>query len=229
MRKALACLLVGTLSAPVAVFAQSIVWPTSGDLDIYYSHANQKVDQATHNPAGSGVGFSGQINLPFGLFVDGMYQYNGEDQAQFGVADGLGLQDQARVGGGLQWFVPRTPLTLYGKADYVHYRYESATFINYDGSTFSAHDNDDGAGYFLGFRTRLPGFELYGQGGYLHLADTRGQEYTAGVAVPLGRIIRRRALVQLFAEYDWTSLHERAGGYHDIFYDYRAGIRIPFY
>lgn len=243
MHKALVGMAAGMLAAltvPAVAAADPLFIPVSGDFNVYYSYARQKVEQATNNPDGSGIGIGGQLNLPLnlpiGVFIDGLYQYNGENQAEFSdpsqpgnTVVGLGLQDQVRAGGGLQFIVPTTPLLLYGKAEYVHYRYESADYIDQFGNIFGFHDNDDGAGYFGGFRLINPRYEIYGQGGYLKLSDTEGPEYRAGIAVPLGRIIRRRAIVQLFAEYDWTRLHELGTSFHDIFYDYRAGIRIPFY
>lgn len=242
MRKAMLMLVAVLSAAPTVVCAQQLFWPVSGDFDVYYSYARQKVEQASNHPNGSGVGIGGQLNLPLGLpfnvFVDGFYQYNGENTAQFqdttgvngGTVFGLGLADQLRAGGGLQTIIPGTPLLVYGKADYVHYRYESDDYFDpASGDIYHYHDNDDGAGYFGGFKLIYPQFEVYGQGGYLNLSDTKGPEYRGGIAVPIGRIIRRRAVVQLFAEYDWTRLQERGTSFHDIFYDYRAGIRIPFF
>lgn len=245
MRKSLLCLASLALAVPAAAHADG-PWLHSvpGDLSVYYSYAYQKVEQSTETPSGSGIGVNGEIGLPldlfpFLLFVDGMYQYNGEDHAEFQTTSatggtttfvGLGLSEQVRAGGGLQFALPTAPVLFYAKADYVHYRFDSPVFEDRFGNLFRGpHDNDDGAGYFGGFRARLPVVEIYGQGGYLNLADTDGQEFEGGFAIPLGPIMRRRASVQLFAEYQWTRLHERDTRFHDIFHDYRAGIRIPFY
>lgn len=214
----------GVLVAPAGAFAAP--YYPNGDLGIYYDYSNQKIEQSL-KPSGSGVGIGGTLNLPYNLFLDGRYQYNNEHTSEyddfFGHEPGVSLQaEQARLGGGIQFFVPQAPVTVYGKIDYVHYGFDGR-----QAGVDLGSDNDDGAGYFLGFRTRYPGLNVYAQGGWLELSDTHGQEYTAGVDFPVGRTWPRGVPVKLFAEFQWSKLNEEQGGYHDIYYDYRAGLRVP--
>ncbi len=243
MRKTLLGLAFGTLAAPAAFaqdYVQPVFWRPSGDLSVWYSYADQKVQETDHSPSGSGVGFSAQLNLPYYLFVEGKFQFNGEDQPSENVGQntfvGTSLDEQARVGGGIQAYLPLIPTTIYAKADYMHYRFSSGDLVDQFGNVGRIYDNDDGAGYFAGFRTNGPWVQFYGEGGYLKLSDSHGQQFRGGVAFPLGHIIRRRANIELFAEYDWTRLHANHGN-DDTFqnflpglmYDYQVGVRIPFY
>lgn len=240
MRKARACLLAFIFAAPLSAFAQNVYWQPSGNAGIWYSYADQKIESTDHSPSGGGIGFDGKFNLPFHLFIDGMFQFNDEsypyEEQTDGRFYGASLSEQSRIGGGLQFVPPGLPLNLFGKIEYVNYRFRSPLLQDQFGDVYREHDNDDGGGYFLGFRTLNPGPQIYGQGGYLDLSDSHGQEYKLGLAWPIGRIMRRRATVELFAEYDWTRLHANHGD-DDTFenflpglmYDYHVGVRIPFY
>jgi len=244
MRKAFLGLVLGSVAAPAVVLAQDyappLFWRPSGDLDLWYSYADQKIQQTDHSPSGSGVGFSGQLNLPFYLFVEGKFQFNDEDHpyenSPAGTGYGMSLDEQVRTGGGVQAYVPLVPMTIYAKADYVHYRYSSPDLVDDFGNVGRFHDNDDGAGYFAGFRSNGRWLQVYGEGGYLKLSDTHGQQFRGGLALPLGHVIRHRANIELFAEYEWTRLHGNHGN-DDAFnnflpglmYDYHVGIRMPFY
>jgi len=244
MRNVLLGLALGLVAVPSAVLAQDEppgFWRASGDIDLWSSYADQKIRETDHSPDGGGVGIGGQLNLPFYTFIEGKYQYNDEDYPYQNSTQGTGygnsLDEQARLGGGLQAYLPLVQATVYGKVDYVHYRFRSPLLENQYGDIYRAHDNDDGAGFFGGFRTNLPLLvQFYGEGGYLKLSKSRGPEFKGGVALPLGNMFRRRASIELFAEYEWTRLHANSGNTDTfdnflpgLMYDYRFGVRVPFY
>jgi hypothetical protein len=213
------------LAAPATRYVDGWM-PRTGDFGLYYSYANQKFQGAPTNPGGSGVGVVLRKDLPNNLFVDALYESNVEHAAAFsqGGFDFPGVRsmnDQVRAGGGIQFFVPQQPLTLYGKVDYVHYGFHEKV-----GSEEFFANNDDGVGYFLGFRTTGPGLNVYAQGGQLELADTRGQEGSGGVSFPIGRVDAYGLPVNFFIEYRWTHLEEDNGA-HDIYYNYHAGLNFP--
>ncbi len=226
MRKLLFLLsLAPVVAVPVNTFADGNPPPGSGDFGVYYSYANQKLEGEPSNPSGSGVGIDAQWNLPYGLFTNASYQYNNEYAAPTDIYDGLRQKtEQVRGGGGIQFPMPNQPLILYGKIDYVHYGFDySSGGIDY------GRDNNDGLGYSVGFKTWAGPVAFYLEGGYLDLSDSHGQEAIGGVSFPLGRGRVYRSPIEFFAEYHWSHLTTTSGGdFSDIYYDYRAGLRVPF-
>jgi hypothetical protein len=224
MRKLLLLLSLGPAVVPAAGLAAGDP-PGSGDFGIYYSYANQKLEGEPSNPGGSGVGAEAQWNLPYNLFVNGLYQYNNEYAEPVGIYAGLRQKtDQVRAGGGIQFPMPNSPLTLYGRVDYVHYGFEYSS-----GGVIYPRDNNDGMGYSAGFKTLAGPVALYLEGGYIDLSDSHGQEAAGGLSFPLGNGRVYRSPLEFFVEYRWTHLDAVNGGnYSDIYYDYRAGLRMPF-
>jgi len=223
----------GALIAPQAGRADT---PVDGTASLYYSYATQKIPGSTGNPGGSGVGIATQINIHRNFFIDGLYQYNNEHlpgadvTTSFGTVSEPGAQiklDQVRAGGGVQYFVPQTPLTVYGKVDYVHYGYN----LRSAGTDYGT-DNDDGPGYFAGIKANGPlGGQLYAEGGYLDLSDSHGQEGFVGGSLPVGRFLSYHSHelpVQWYLEYRWSHLGLRGLDGSEIDYEYRTGLRLPF-
>jgi hypothetical protein len=234
MRRTFVVLALSPLLAPLSGMAQDPTAPRTGDFSVYYAYANQKspyVDPSNPggNVGGSGVGASGQLNLPYNLFVNGLYQYNNEYIAPEYIPpyQYAGLRqktEQVRAGGGIQFPMPQQPLVLYAKINYVHYAFDSSS-----GGIAFGRDNEDGMGYAGGFKTYAGPVTFYLEGSYLDLADFHGQEGFGGVSVPLGPSGRRSGPPELMLEYRWTHLSasERAD-YSTIFYDYHVGFRLPF-
>lgn len=196
--------------------------PFTGSLSPYYTYQVQLPTDSTRHFSGSGAGVSGWMNLPYNLFLDGRYQWNNEfvpPQGGFFGSPGAHLdQRQARLGGGIQFFVPYSPLTLYGKIDYVHY---GATLRS--GGVDYGHVNDDGTGYFGGLRLGQFGYRLYAEGGYVSLSDSDGPQALVGLDLPLGQ------RVKLFLEYQYNDFGFNDGsGQHLRIDDYRVGLRLPF-
>lgn len=214
----LPALLIWSLgAAPVLALAAPL--PFSGELSPYYSYQAQLPSGSADHFSGSGAGISGRLNLPFGLFADASYQWNNEFVAPSGGFAGSHLdQREARAGGGLNFYLPFSPLSLYGRIDYVHF----GQSVRSGGVNFG-HSNDDGTGYFAGVRFDGFGFALYGEGGYVNLSDSDGPEARAGVELPVGRQLR------MFAEYRYDNFRFNDGsGQHLRFNEARVGLRLPF-
>ncbi|MDE2148367.1 MAG: hypothetical protein KGJ55_00770 [Gammaproteobacteria bacterium] len=193
--------------------------PFSGVLWPYYSYQVQLPSGSPDHFSGSGAGIGGRLNLPFGLFADASYQWNNEFVAPAGGFAGSHLdQREARAGGGVNFFVPFSPLSLYGRIDYVHFGQTVRS-----GGVDLGHSNDDGTGYFGGVRFDGFGFALYGEGGYVNLSDADGPEARAGLELPLGRQLR------MFAEYRYDDFRFGDGsGQRLRFNEARVGVRLPF-
>lgn len=209
--------------APMASHAAAVYFP-NGNLDVYGSYLQQKFSGSDQNPQGGGAGISGQLNLPLGFFAEGLYQYNNLHAPQNLVSPGFNeQQEEGRLGAGLQFTPPLSPITVFGKIDYVHYAVDIIQ-AGLDQGTV----NHDGSGYFAGLRTRGLPLSLWAQGGYLDLRHAQGQEYQAGVALPLGRSWPYGLPVELFGQFRYTHLSYDGGGGRDRFYDYTAGVRFKF-
>lgn len=215
---------LAVLSAVPAVSQAAVLYFPNGNVDVYGSYLLQKFSGSDQNPDGGGGGISGQLNLPLGLFAEGMYQYNSLHAPPDAVSSGYNeQQEQGRLGAGLQFTPPLSPITVFGKIDYVHYGVDTIQ-ANLDlGAT-----NHDGTGYFAGIRTRGLPLSLWAQGGHLDLHHAQGQEYLAGVSVPFGRTWPYGLPVELFGQFRYTRLGYNDGGGHDRFYDYTAGVRSRF-
>ena len=209
-------LLIGALAAalPGLAGAAPLAFPFTGMIAPYYSYGLQQFDDGSPHFSGSGAGISAQFNLPMNLFVDGMYQWNNETVQE--VPGARQRFDQARAGGGIQLFLPYSPLVLYGKVDYVHY----GTHLKLNSQTVD-NDNDDGTGYFGGLRMSRYGYDFYAQGGYVDLSDASGPEALVGFDVPLGRALK------LFAEYRYNDYALNNSSNHVRFSDYHVGFRLP--
>jgi hypothetical protein len=212
------------LSIVPAASQAAVVYFPNGNVDIYGSYLLQKFSGSDQNPHGGGGGIAGQLNLPLGLFAEGMYQYNSLHAPQDAISPGYNeQQEQGRLGAGLQFTPPMSPITLFGKIDYVHYGVDVIQ-ANLDQGTV----NHDGSGYFAGVRTRGLPVNVWAQGGYLDLRHAQGQEYLAGLALPLGRSWPFGLPVELFGQFRYTHLGYNDGGGNDRFYDYTAGVRYAF-
>lgn len=210
------------LSLVSAASHAAVVYFPSGNVDVYGSYLLQKFTNSDQSPDGGGAGIAGQLNLPLGLFAEGMYQYNNLHAPQDAVAPGFQeQQEQGRLGAGLQFSPPLLALTVFGKIDYVHYGVDS-----FQAGQDQGHVNHDGTGYFAGIRTRGLPLSLWAQGGHLDLRHESGQEYLAGVAVPIGRTWPFGFPAELFGQFRYTHLGLDSGNAR--FYDYTAGLRFNF-
>ncbi|HVT35250.1 MAG TPA: hypothetical protein VHE37_06690 [Nevskiaceae bacterium] len=204
MKKLITMALMAACAAPGLALASTV------DLDAFGSYGDAKFDNG-YSPSGGGGGIRARVNVPFTTaFFTGEYQSNKMDDSSF-TPSHVTLDD-TRVGVGSE--ISAGPLSVFGRAEYVHMAFKPDTFPT---------DNSDGYGLHVGVDAGVGIAGVYGSAGYVHTSDTKGPELLVGGRVTL------LPLVQLFAEYRYTELNDNNGSNNDgHLNDYRAGVRVSF-